>query len=89
MGVGSVLIVGALVGLVNGLFIAYLKLPPFIVTLAMMSRARALTLVVRNNQVVYDFGPASQTLLAIGSGKFLGLGILLKVAAQARINLVD
>lgn len=73
MGVGSVLIVGALVGLVNGLFIAYLKLPPFIVTLAMMSMARALTLVVTNNQVVYDFGPASHTLLAVGSGKLLGL----------------
>ncbi|MGA7813571.1 ABC transporter permease [Caballeronia sp.] len=72
-GVGSVLIAGALVGLVNGLFIAYLKLPPFIVTLAMMSMARALTLVVTNNQVVYDFGPASPTLLALGSGKLLGL----------------
>lgn len=72
-GVGTVLFVGALVGLVNGLFIAYLKLPPFIVTLAMMSMARALTLVVTNNQVVYDFGPASHTLLAVGSGKFLVL----------------
>ena len=35
--------------------------------------ARALTLVVTNNQVVYDFGPAQETFLALGAGKFLGL----------------
>lgn len=72
MGVVDVLVVGALVGLVNGVFIAYLRLPPFIVTLAMMSMARALTLVVTNNQVVYDFGPAQETLLALGAGKTFG-----------------
>lgn len=72
-GLGTAVGVGALVGLVNGLFIAYLRLPPFIVTLAMMSMARALTLVVTNNQVVYDFGPASHLLLLLGSGRFLGL----------------
>ncbi len=73
VGVLAVIVVGALVGLVNGLFITYFKLPPFIVTLAMMSMARALTLVVTNNQVVYDFGPAQDTLLALGSGKTFGL----------------
>jgi ribose transport system permease protein len=72
-GVGTAVIVGAIVGLINGLFIAYMKLPPFIVTLAMMSMARALTLVVTNNQVVYDFGPASHLLLTLGGGRLLGL----------------
>jgi ribose transport system permease protein len=66
IGVVVVLLVGALVGLINGIFIAYMKLAPFIVTLAMMSMVRALTLVVTNNQVVYDFGPAQDTLLAFG-----------------------
>ena len=73
VGVLDVIVVGGLVGLVNGIFIAYLKLPPFIVTLAMMSMARALTLVVTNNQVVYDFGPAQETFLALGAGKAFGL----------------
>lgn len=73
VGVCVVIFVGALVGLVNGLFVAYVKLPPFIVTLAMMSMARALTLVVTNNQVVYDFGPAQDTLLGLGAGRTFGL----------------
>jgi ribose transport system permease protein len=73
VGVLVVLLVGAAVGFVNGFFVAYVKLAPFIVTLAMMSMVRALTLVVTNNQVVYDFGPAQDTLLALGSGKALGL----------------
>lgn len=72
-GVAVVLLVGASVGLVNGLFIAYLRLPPFIVTLAMMSMVRALTLVVTNNQVVYEFGSAQDTLLFLGAGRTLGL----------------
>jgi ABC-type xylose transport system permease subunit len=72
MGVGSVLIVGALVGLVNGLFIAYLKLPPFVVTLAMMSMARALTLVVRNNQVVYDLVRQARRCWQTAEGRVAG-----------------
>lgn len=84
VGVATAVGVGALVGLVNGLFIAYLKLPPFIVTLAMMSMARALTLVVTNNQVVYDFGQASHLLLGLGSGRFAGLpNVLWAVIALA------
>jgi ribose transport system permease protein len=72
-GVIDVLLVGGFVGLINGLFIAYMKLAPFIVTLAMMSMARALTLVVTNNQVVYDFGPAQEAFLTLGSGRTFGL----------------
>ncbi|RUW51976.1 hypothetical protein EOA32_14395 [Mesorhizobium sp. M1A.F.Ca.ET.072.01.1.1] len=34
---------------------------------------RSQTLVVTNNQVVYDFGRAGDTLLALGSGSFLGV----------------
>ncbi len=41
-----VLLVGALVGLVNGLNISYLGLPPFIATLAMMMVARGLALII-------------------------------------------
>ncbi|HUQ61217.1 ABC transporter permease [Lentzea sp.] len=44
------LVVGALCGLVNGAMISYGKLPPFIATLAMLSVARGLTLVVSGGQ---------------------------------------
>jgi ribose transport system permease protein len=93
VGVVAAVLVGALVGLVNGIFIAYLKLPPFIVTLGMMSMARALTLVISNNQVVYEFGRAQNTLLSIGAGKSLGLPnvlwavILLAVVMQFMLSM--
>ncbi len=73
LGVLGVVAVGAFVGIVNGMLIAYLKLAPFIVTLGMMSLIRSQTLVVTNNQVVYDFGRAQDLLLAVGSGKTMGL----------------
>ncbi|GLY48270.1 ABC transporter permease [Lentzea sp. NBRC 102530] len=44
------LVVGALCGLVNGALISYGKLPPFIATLAMLSVARGLTLVLSEGQ---------------------------------------
>ncbi len=44
------LVVGALCGLVNGAMVSYGKLPPFIATLAMLSVARGLTLVVSEGQ---------------------------------------
>ncbi|RAS68116.1 ribose transport system permease protein [Lentzea atacamensis] len=44
------LVVGALCGLVNGALISYGKLPPFIATLAMLSVARGLTLVISEGQ---------------------------------------
>jgi len=93
VGVIGVILVGAGVGLVNGLFIAYLRLPPFIVTLGMMSIARSLTLVVTNNQVVYEFGGSDEALAAFGSGSILGLPnvlwavILLAVVMQFALSM--
>lgn len=55
------LTLGALLGLVNGSFIAWIKLPPFIVTLALMALSRGLTLVYTQgrpilvNSGVYEF----------------------------------
>jgi ribose transport system permease protein len=69
----AVLALGALCGTFNGAIIAYLKLPPFVVTLATLSMGRSLALVVSQNTVFYDFGPWSAALLAIGGGKTLGL----------------
>ncbi|WP_167133028.1 ABC transporter permease [Paramicrobacterium chengjingii] len=49
------LAVGALAGLANGLLIVLGRVPPFVATLAMLSIARGLTLVLSNGQPVSGF----------------------------------
>ena len=43
IGIAAALVVGSLVGMINGSLIAYRKLPPFIVTLGMMKICRSVT----------------------------------------------
>lgn len=47
-GIAAILVIGAAVGAVNGLLVAYAQLAPFIVTLGMMSITRSLTYVSTN-----------------------------------------
>ncbi|HUG25578.1 ABC transporter permease [Piscinibacter sp.] len=56
------------VGAFNGLLIAYVGVPPFVVTLGMLSIARSLAMVLSNNRMVYSFGPDQSLLLALGGG---------------------
>ena len=65
--IGTALIVGA----VNGVLIAYIGIPPFVVTLAMLSFARSLAMVASNNTVVFQFGPDQGKLLFLGGGALL------------------
>ena len=65
--IGTALIVGAF----NGILIAYLGFPPFVVTLGMLSIARSLAMVASNNTVVFQFGPDHDKLLALGGGAWL------------------
>ncbi|KAB0679733.1 ABC transporter permease [Aureimonas leprariae] len=69
----AVLALGAACGAFNGAVIAYLKLPPFVVTLAALSMGRSLALVVSQNTVFYEFGPWTDQLLELGGGRTLGL----------------
>ena len=64
--IGTALVVGAF----NGILIAYLDYPPFVVTLGMLSIARSLAMVASNNTVVFEFGPDHQQLLSLGGGAF-------------------
>ena len=57
-----------LVGAVNGVMIAYVGMPPFVVTLGMLSIARSLAMVLSNNRMVYEFGPDQAQLLTLGGG---------------------
>src|SRR4030095_2607099 len=59
------------IGLFNGILIAYLGFPPFVVTLGMLSIARSLAMVASNNTVVFQFGPDHDKLLALGGGAWL------------------
>ena len=64
--------VGALTGIVNGYFIAYGRVPPFIATLGMMSMARGTALLLTNSKNVVGFSDAFNQ---IGKGNWLGVPI--------------
>jgi ribose transport system permease protein len=66
---GSALAVGA----VNGLLIAHVGMPPFVVTLGTLAIARSLAMVASNNRMIYDFGPDQTGLLALGGGTTFGI----------------
>jgi ribose transport system permease protein len=70
---GCGLAAGAAAGVVNGALIAFVGLPPFVVTLGMLSVGRSLAVVLSRNKMIYDFGPAADTVFAIGGGQFLGI----------------
>lgn len=67
--VGVGLSLGMAAGAVNGWLIAYVKLPPFVVTLGMLSIARSLAVVLSENRVIYQFGQDAATFKSIGGGK--------------------
>ena len=60
-----------IIGAFNGVLIAYLGFPPFVVTLGMLSIARSLAMVASGNTVVFQFGPDHDKLLALGGGAWL------------------
>ena len=73
LGAGAGLATALACGIANGTLVAYVRLPPFVVTLGMLAVARSLALVVSNNRMVHDFGPDEPAFLALGGGETLGL----------------
>ena len=67
------LVAGVACGVVNGGLIAYAGLPPFVVTLGMLSIARSLAIVLSQNKMIYEFGPYGDTFNLIGGGDILGI----------------
>jgi ribose transport system permease protein len=72
-GLPATLLLGAALGAINGGLVAYLRLPPFLVTLGMLSIARSMALIVSSGKVVYSFGEAEKAIFALGGGKMLGI----------------
>jgi ribose transport system permease protein len=64
------MIAGLACGMVNGLFVAYVGMPSFVVTLGMLSIARSLAVVFSANQMLYQFGPDAPIVKAIGQAKW-------------------
>jgi ribose transport system permease protein len=76
--------VALLVGMVNGMLIAYLRMPAFVVTLGMLSLARSAAMVLSNNRMIFQFGPDEKLLFWIGGGSTMGIAhpvILLVILA--------
>ena len=61
-----VLCIGAVIGMINGLVIAYLKVPPFIATLGTQTIVYGICSVITNNQPLGGFKP-SYSKVATGS----------------------
>ena len=73
IGIFAALGTAVVVGLFNGIAIAYVGMPPFVVTLGMLSVARSLAMVASNNTVVFQFGPDQAKLLWLGGGATFGI----------------
>ena len=67
-----VILSGALCGAVTGGFVAYLKLPSFVMSLAMMAIARGLSLIFSAGRPI-SIGDGGQALADFGSGYLLGI----------------
>lgn len=66
LGVPLSIVFGGLMGLVNGVNVAILRIPPFIATLAMMLVAEGLALVLSNSTPIYFNDVAGYTDLSTG-----------------------
>jgi ribose transport system permease protein len=64
------LFAGGVVGLINGIIIAYLGLSPFVTTLGMLAIARSVAVVLSGNRMIYKFGPGGPAFKALGSGSW-------------------
>jgi ribose transport system permease protein len=74
IGIAAAIATALIVGAFNGILIAYVGMPSFVVTLGMLSIGRSLAMVASGNTVVFEFGPDHDLLLALGGGAwFFGI----------------
>ena len=66
---GAGLATGFAAGAVNGVLIAWVGLPPFVVTLGTLSIGRSLAVVLSQNKMIYDFGPDADTSSRLAAGR--------------------
>ena len=78
LGAAAGLSFGALVGIVNGLMVTLLKLPPFIATYGMLWTLNGVTYWFMGGETIHGFSPGFRTL---GSGYWLGVPVPIYVMA--------
>lgn len=69
----AALAASAAVGFVNGALIAWLRIPPFVVTLGTLSIARSVAMVLSDNRMIFEFGPDEALLFLVGGGSSFGI----------------
>ncbi len=72
VGIAGAVGAGAAAGLVTGLLVAYAQLPPFVITLAMMTAARGIALIASNGQPIL-MGDPGDALTNFGAGFAFGV----------------
>lgn len=78
LGVPAAMLVGAGFGLINGGLIAFLRLPPFIVTLGALTAVRGIARLMGNDTTVFN---ADMPFDFIGNGSLFGVPWLIIIAA--------
>jgi ribose transport system permease protein len=74
--ISATIIVMALAGVLNGMFVTLLRIPPFIVTLATMSIASGLAFAITKSETISDV-PVSIRTLMIGTPLVIQNGVVL------------
>ncbi|MFV0431899.1 MAG: ABC transporter permease [Alphaproteobacteria bacterium] len=72
LSLAETLAIGGVCGLISGLLIAYLRLPAFVTTLALMTMARGAALIVSNGQPI-RMGSAGSSITKFGSSYSFGI----------------
>lgn len=81
----AAVVVGAMVGSVNGFFASYVGLMPFIVTLATQMTVRGLAYLVAGGAPIFGVG---DTIVFLGQGNVLGFPMILIVVLAATATMV-
>lgn len=89
MAIGAAAAVGMACGLLSGALVAYLRLPPFVTTLAVMTIARGAALIASNGQPI-RMGRAGETITEFGVGNLGGVPypVILMIAVFVMAGLV-
>ncbi|WP_024510963.1 hypothetical protein [Bradyrhizobium sp. ARR65] len=82
LGVPAAILVGLCFGLVNGVLVAYVKLPPFIVTLGSLTAVRGIARLLGNDTTVFN---SSLPFDFLGNGTFLEIPWLVIIALSVVI----
>lgn len=69
-GIAAALLIAALAGLVNGFFTAYVGIPSFMMTLAMLTIARGMSVFVSEGKPIFEVPPILKQIGSVGSQVF-------------------